>query len=84
MRRYSGERQILLVSLIHNNSFGFLNQYGRVETVSDLGSFDFNIFGVQGQLLFYPTKYEVNDYVINLVSYAYQRYNCWNWNFRFR
>ncbi len=67
--RYSGERQILLVSLIHNNSFGFLNQYGRVETVSDLGSFDFNIFGVQGQLLFYPTKYEVNDYVINLVSY---------------
>jgi hypothetical protein len=68
-RRFTGERQILLVSIIHNNSNGFLNQYGRVETVDDLGSFDFNISGSEGQLLFYPTKYQVNDYDVNTVAY---------------
>jgi len=68
-KRFTGERQILLVTLLHNNSFGFLNQYGRVETVSDLGSFDFNVVGSEGQLLFYPNKYSVNDYNLSLVAY---------------
>ena len=68
-KRFTGERQILLVTLLHNNSFGFLNQYGRVETVSDLGSFDFNVVGSEGQLLFYPNKYLVNDYNLSLVAY---------------
>jgi len=68
-KRYTGERQILLVTLLHNDSQGFLNQYGRVETVGDLGSFDFNIIGSEGQLLFYPNKYQVNDYNVSLFSY---------------
>ena len=68
-KRFTGERQIILVTLLHNNSVGFLNQYGRVETVLDLGSFDFNIVGTEGQLLFYPTKYSVNDYNLSHVSY---------------
>jgi hypothetical protein len=68
-KRFTGERQILLVTLLHNNSYGFLNQYGRVETANDLGSFDFDIFGSEGRLTFYPTKYEVNDYRVNLFSY---------------
>jgi hypothetical protein len=69
-KRFTGERQILLVTLLHNNSIGFLNQYGRVETVLDLGSFDFNIFGEEGQLLFYPTKFAANNYNLSLVSYS--------------
>ena len=68
-RRFTGERQILLVSLLHNDSTGFLNQYGRVETVSDLGTYDFSIAGSEGQLLFYPTKYAVNAYNVNTVAY---------------
>ena len=68
-KRFTGERQILLVTLLHNNSYGFLNQYGRVETVNDLGSFDFDIFGSEGRLTFYPINYEVNDYNISLFSY---------------
>jgi hypothetical protein len=68
-KRYTSERQILLVSLLHDNSTGFLNQYGRVETVNDLGSFDFSIAGTEGQLLFYPIKYSVNDYNVNTVAY---------------
>jgi hypothetical protein len=68
-KRFTSERQILLVTLLHNDLYGFLNQYGRVETQNDLGSFDFNISGSEGQLLFYPTKYEFNDYDVNLFSY---------------
>jgi len=68
-KRFTSEKQILLVSLVHNNSYGFINQYGRNETVVDLGYFDFNISGTEGNLLFYPTKSSVNNYNVNLVSY---------------
>jgi hypothetical protein len=65
-----GEREILLVTLLHNNENGFLNQYGKVDSSGDLGFFDFNISGTEGQLLFYPTKYEVNDYDVSFITYS--------------
>ena len=68
-KRFTAERQILIVSLLHDGTYGYLNQYGRVETYIDLGSFDFNISGTLGQLNFYPIKYSVNDYDISLVSH---------------
>ena len=68
-KRYIAERQILIVSLLHDNELGYLNQYGRVSTYPDLGSFDFGISGTVGQLNFYPIKYSVNDYDIAYVSH---------------
>ena len=68
-RRYLKERQVLVVSLLQDGINGYLNQYGRVETHPDLGSFDWNISGTEGQLLFYPIKYKVNDYNIAYVSH---------------
>ncbi len=68
-KTFTGERQCMLVTLLHNGSSGFMNQYGRVESVSDLGSFDFEVSGNQGQLLFLPTKYQVNDYSVSTVSF---------------
>ena len=56
-KTFTGERQCMFVSLLHNGASAFVNQYGRVESVSDLGSFDFDVSGTQGRLLFYPTKY---------------------------
>ena len=41
----------------------------RVDSVLDLGSFDFSISGSEGQLLFYPTKFRFNDYNISLMSF---------------
>ena len=35
----------MLVDLLHDGSRGYLNQYGRVETYYDQGSFDFAISG---------------------------------------
>ena len=59
-----------------------MNQYGRVETAYDQGSFDFSITGTDGQLTFFPTKSSVNDYEITTVDYnlltLHLRWNTWN------
>jgi len=68
-KRFTGESQFLIVSLLQNGGFGYLNQYGRVESQLDLGSFDFSISGTEGQLEFYPTKYAVNNYNISFASF---------------
>ena len=68
-RRYTNQRQLLIVDLVHDDTFSYINQYGRVESSYDLGSFDFTISGTEGELLFYPTKYSVNDFDIAFVSY---------------
>jgi hypothetical protein len=68
-KRYTSQRQLLISTLIHDVGLGHMNQYGRVETTYDMGSFDFSIDGSEGILYFYPTKYEVNDYDVTLISY---------------
>ena len=68
-KRFTLERQILIVSLLHDNENGYLNQYGRLDTYFDLGSFDFSISGSLGQLNFYPIRFSVNDYDISYVAH---------------
>jgi len=75
-KRFTNERQIMLVTLLHDNTRGYLSQYGRVVTQKDLGifefdigSFDFSVSNLQGQLLFYPNKYQVNNYDVSIASY---------------
>tara|TARA_Y100000592_G_scaffold67453_1_gene104793 strand:- start:1473 stop:14264 length:12792 start_codon:yes stop_codon:yes gene_type:complete len=68
-KRFTQERQGLIVDLIHDGTFGYLNQYARVESVYDQGSFDFSISGSDGQLLFFPTKSTINDYHLTAISY---------------
>ena len=66
---FANQRQLLISTLVHNGSFGVLNQYGRVETLDDLGSFDFIISNPYGIIRFFPTKYSINDYDVSLFSY---------------
>ena len=68
-RRFTQQRQVMIVDLVHDGSFGYINQYGRVESQYDQGSFDFSISGTEGELLFFPTKFSVNDYNITALSY---------------
>ena len=68
-KRYTQQRQLMMVSLLHDSSVGYINQYGRVETSYDQGSFDFSASGSDGQLLFYPNRATVNDYDITAISY---------------
>jgi len=76
-RRFTKERQVMLVSLIHNNKGNMLlNQYGTIATntdggefTSELGSFDLDISGENGRLLFFPKKFQVNNYDVTSIAY---------------
>ena len=68
--RFTNQRQVYIVTTIHNGSEFFINQYGRVETVYELGSFDIALFEDEAQLRFYPEKYEVNDYDLSFVTHS--------------
>lgn len=63
--RYFGEREIIIVDVIYDNSNGYLTVYGRNETVLDLGDFSFRRTGNNGEILFYPKKYQFNSYNIS-------------------
>ena len=67
---FTEERQILFVTALNDNIGNtFTNQYARVESTYDMGSFDFLNDGTEGTLLFYPTKYRINDFDITTLSY---------------
>ena len=68
-RKLTSEVQASLVSLVHDGSIGFLNQYGMYSS-NDLGSFDFSITGNEGNLLFYPTKFKFDDYYTSNLSFS--------------
>jgi hypothetical protein len=68
-KRFGAQRQLMIVDIIHDSNIGYINQYGRVETVYDQGDFDFAISGNEGVLNFYPVKYSVNDYFVASLSY---------------
>jgi hypothetical protein len=81
--RFIDKKQILLVSLLQNSRVGFINQYGRVFTSEDLGSFDYRVEEDKGQLLFYPINYSANDYSINLLSYNLGYFDVLNYSSSF-
>jgi len=67
--RYYGEKELIIVNVTYDGSNGYLNAYGRNETVADLGYFSFRRSGNNGEILFYPSKYEYNSYNIsNIVT----------------
>ena len=68
-KRFGAQRQLMIVDIIHDSAQGYINQYGRVESVYDQGDFDFAISGSEGLLNFYPIKYAVNDYWVTAISY---------------
>jgi hypothetical protein len=68
-KRFSNESELNIVSLLQDNSNGYLNQYGKVDSENTLGYFDFTIFGSDGNLVFYPIKFEVNNYDLNFISF---------------
>jgi hypothetical protein len=69
-RRFFDDRQLLTVTtLIDDIGNTYLNQYARVESNYDMGSFDLAIDDTEGVLRFYPTKFAVNDYFITTLSY---------------
>ena len=66
--RFSGEKQIIQVNLLHDGSTGYMMKFGRVETAIDLGDFDFAVTGVNGNLRFVPAKSKFNNYALRLFA----------------
>ena len=67
-RRFSGEKQIIQINLLHDGSVGYMMPFGRVETTIDLGEFDFNVSGNAGSLRFFPAKSKLNNYALRILS----------------
>ena len=74
-RLYTAERQVALVTCLNDivDGIPMINQYGFVNTVLDLGYFDYSIDGSEGVLEFYPTKYELNNYNVSVLSFNLDR-----------
>tara|TARA_B100001063_G_scaffold62847_2_gene56891 strand:- start:2454 stop:15458 length:13005 start_codon:yes stop_codon:yes gene_type:complete len=70
-RLFTGERQISIINGLHDIGRGFsvLNQYGEIDTVLDLGTFDYVVDGAESVLRYYPNKFEINNYNVILFSY---------------
>ena len=66
--RFSGEKEIIQVNLLHDGSTGYMMKFGRVETAIDLGDFDFAVSGVSGNLRFVPAKSKFNNYALRLFA----------------
>ena len=66
--RFSGEKEIIQVNLLHDGSTGYMMKFGRVETAIDLGDFDFSVSGVDGNLRFVPAKSKFNNYALRLFA----------------
>ena len=71
-RLFTGERQITIINTLHDTGRGqtMLNQYGDIDTVLDLGSFDYVTEGNESILRYYPNKFKLNNY--NVVLWSYQ------------
>jgi len=69
-RRFTETKENIFVSVLHDDVFGYLNQYARVETVEDMGYFDFDVLNNNGRLLFYPEKYQYNNFDITFTAYG--------------
>ena len=65
----TNQRQSLIINSVNDNFTFYINQYGRVETSYDMGSFDYIVDGTDGVLLYYPTKFSVNDFDVTSLSY---------------
>lgn len=70
--RNPGLNQVNLLTIQNNGIDASINHYATVVpgelTFINYGSFDFSIFGNDGQLLFYPVNSRINNYDIGLLS----------------
>ena len=72
---FTSERQMSLVTVVNSrvNGQSMISQYGDVDTVLDLGSYDYGIEGGEGVLQFFPTKFKLNRYALSVFSYSLDR-----------
>jgi hypothetical protein len=73
--QFLDERRMQIIELlIDDGGNAYIQEYAIVNGLEDLnGYFDFRALGSEGQLLFYPEKYDTNDYDIHGLVYNVDR-----------
>lgn len=66
-------RQLNVVTLLQDGKNAYLNQYGNIFTINELGSFDAEIVSGTAELRFYPIKFEFDDYDIVYINYGFNK-----------
>jgi len=69
--RFTGESQLIQINFTHDGVNGFLVPFGRIESLYDLGNFEFSLSETSsntGQLLFYPSNPIFSSYSIRSVK----------------
>ena len=72
-RRFSTDKQTSILVSVHNSDDDvedpsiFTNRYGRVETNYDLAFFDAEIIGSQQNIVFFPEKADINNFLIDYI-----------------
>ena len=69
------DRQLELISVLNNSSNVYLNEYAKISTFGDIGSFDGIISGDQVELQFFPNKFAVDNYDLFSISLDYNSDN---------
>jgi len=64
-RTFTDERQFAVVSVLQDNSIGYISQYASIESYPYLGYFDYITTGTGWNLLFFPVKFENNVYDVS-------------------
>ena len=55
-KRFGGQRQLMIVDILHDSSLGYINQYGRVEINMIKEILILLFLVIEGQLQFYPSQ----------------------------
>jgi len=68
-KRFVEKRQLSNVTLIQDNLSGYINEYGKVYTDEDLGSFDINTYYNTSDIVFVPNESKENSYSVDILSF---------------
>jgi hypothetical protein len=73
--KFSDNIQFNILTLLNNGSNLFINQYGKVFSIRDLGEFDITKEEQFGVLSFFPTDGRINDYTYSFISFSFGKDN---------
>jgi hypothetical protein len=81
--RFENRLQSSILSVLNDNTELYLNQYGKMFTEDELGSFDIVKFGKQAVLEFYPLDGRDTEYRYSFISYDTKQniFDFGNYNF---
>ncbi len=69
----NSENQVNVLTLLHDQNNVYLNQYAKIWSKKDLGSFDCEIVAGSTEVNFYPISFEFDDYNISYINYGFDK-----------